>query len=146
VARSARRNRQRICALIVSRLIGPNRADTGCSAAWLARLLWEQEAGSSNLPTPTTSDRSGQWPCITDVSSSNRHTFRSRGGRSAGEARSRPTVLVVDDGGHRTLVAAKASRLAAMNASARAEFDEAYETEQRPLDDADGSSEVDAPD
>ena len=28
-------------------------ADTGCSAAWLARLLWEQEAGSSNLPTPT---------------------------------------------------------------------------------------------
>ena len=29
---------------------------TGCSAAWLARLLWEQEAGSSNLPTPTTSD------------------------------------------------------------------------------------------
>jgi hypothetical protein len=55
VVRSARRNRQRICALIVSRLIGPNRADTGCSAAWLARLLWEQEAGSSNLPTPTTS-------------------------------------------------------------------------------------------
>ena len=27
----------------------------GCSAAWLARLLWEQEAGSSNLPIPTTS-------------------------------------------------------------------------------------------
>ena len=27
---------------------------TGCSAAWLARLLWEQEAPSSNLGIPTT--------------------------------------------------------------------------------------------
>ncbi|MDK2976038.1 MAG: hypothetical protein PWP06_513 [Candidatus Marinimicrobia bacterium] len=26
---------------------------TGRSAARLARLLWEQEAGSSNLPAPT---------------------------------------------------------------------------------------------
>jgi hypothetical protein len=25
----------------------------GCSAAWLARLLWEQEAASSNLAIPT---------------------------------------------------------------------------------------------
>ena len=25
----------------------------GCSAAWLARLLWEQEAESSNLSIPT---------------------------------------------------------------------------------------------
>ncbi len=25
----------------------------GSSAAWLARLLWEQEVGSSNLPSPT---------------------------------------------------------------------------------------------
>ena len=32
-------------------------ANPGCSAAWLARLLWEQEAGSSNLPIPTTSTR-----------------------------------------------------------------------------------------
>ena len=29
-------------------------ARTGCSAAWLARLLWEQEAASSNLAIPTT--------------------------------------------------------------------------------------------
>ena len=56
MAGAARRNLQRICALNLSRLIEPKRADTGCSAAWLARLLWEQEAGSSNLPTPT--DRS----------------------------------------------------------------------------------------
>jgi hypothetical protein len=28
---------------------------TGCSAAWLARLLWEQEAASSNLAIPTIS-------------------------------------------------------------------------------------------
>jgi hypothetical protein len=40
--------------------------------------LWEQEAGSSNLPTPTTSDRSGQWPCITDVSVLLRERFASR--------------------------------------------------------------------
>ena len=26
---------------------------SGRSAAWLARLLWEQEVGSSNLPAPT---------------------------------------------------------------------------------------------
>ena len=26
---------------------------TGRSAVWLARLLWEQEVGSSNLPAPT---------------------------------------------------------------------------------------------
>jgi hypothetical protein len=26
---------------------------TGRSAAWLARLLWEQEAGGSNPPVPT---------------------------------------------------------------------------------------------
>jgi hypothetical protein len=55
-------------------------------------------------------------------------------------------ILVAADSEHRTLEAAKASRLAAMNASARAEFDEASATEQRRLDDADGSSEVDAPD
>jgi hypothetical protein len=54
-------------------------------------------------------------------------------------------VLVVDDGEHRTLATVKASRLAAMNASERAEFDEAYETEQRRLDDAE-DSEVDASD
>lgn len=52
-------------------------------------------------------------------------------------------MLVVDGGEHRTLDAAKAFRLAAMGASARAEFDEAYETEQRRLNDADGSSETD---
>ena len=32
--------------------------DSGCSAAWLARLLREQEVGSSNLLTPTHEDRS----------------------------------------------------------------------------------------
>jgi hypothetical protein len=26
---------------------------TGCSVVWLARLLWEQEAVSSNLTIPT---------------------------------------------------------------------------------------------
>ena len=26
---------------------------TGCGAAWLAHLLWEQGVGSSNLPIPT---------------------------------------------------------------------------------------------
>jgi hypothetical protein len=30
--------------------------------------FWEQEAGSSNLPTPTTTDRSCLRPCVTDVS------------------------------------------------------------------------------
>src|SRR5215218_757257 len=29
---------------------------TGRSAAWLARLLWEQEAGGSNPPVPTSSN------------------------------------------------------------------------------------------
>jgi hypothetical protein len=41
--------------------LGPDRervgfaCRTGCSAAWLARLLWEQEAASSNLAIPTIS-------------------------------------------------------------------------------------------
>jgi hypothetical protein len=33
---------------------------TGCGAAWLARLLWEQEAAGSNPAIPTKS--SGQRP------------------------------------------------------------------------------------
>ncbi len=54
--------------------------------------------------------------------------------------------MVVDDGEHRTLGVVRAFRLAAMSAPERAEFDKAYETEQRRLNDADGSSEVDVPD
>ena len=34
-------------------------AGTGCGAAWLARLLWEQEAASSNLAIPTKSPAQG---------------------------------------------------------------------------------------
>ena len=31
----------------------PGRFDSGRGAAWLARLLWEQEVASSNLAAPT---------------------------------------------------------------------------------------------
>jgi hypothetical protein len=34
-------------------------ARTGCSAAWLARLLWEQEAAGSNPAIPTKSPAQG---------------------------------------------------------------------------------------
>src|SRR4051794_11720727 len=33
---------------------------TGRSAAWLARLLWEQEAGGSNPPVPTSQGNLGR--------------------------------------------------------------------------------------
>jgi hypothetical protein len=34
---------------------------TGCGAAWLARLLWEQEAPGSNPGIPTTNTKSSSW-------------------------------------------------------------------------------------
>jgi hypothetical protein len=33
--------------------VGYHHLSAGCSAAWLARLLWEQEAAGSNPASPT---------------------------------------------------------------------------------------------
>jgi predicted lipid-binding transport protein (Tim44 family) len=35
------------------RVLVTNRAFSGCSSAWLERLLWEQEVARSNRVTPT---------------------------------------------------------------------------------------------
>jgi hypothetical protein len=46
-------------------LVGYHHLSAGCSAAWLARLLWEQEAAGSNPASPTRSPdviRTGQRP------------------------------------------------------------------------------------
>ena len=85
--------------------------EAGCSAAWLARLLWEQEAAGSNPAIPT---GSSYFPNLESIALKALWELFVPGWTSADVAKRCPLLVHVDSHlfGHRAWVLFSAARLA----------------------------------